>query len=338
MWLRFLSKGDEVLCVAAPQLLRLAGVVEPLDGVLANRLEHPEAFLGPADEALLDKRLEEIHVRIGHVLRDVEREAPGEDGQPCEQALLLRRQEAVRPLDRRPECLLARVGVPSPFEKVEPLTEALEDLARREHPRPCGCELDGEREVVERATELVHRLVAVRPGPRREERNGLRVAEWQNRVLDLPPDAEQFPARHEQLQVEAGLDERGKPRCGVDHLLQVVEEQQELALADVLPEPVLGAEGLGDLVRHECRVADRREADPENPRLELRNERRRRLEREPGLARATGPSQRQQSGAVLQQQSDLADLLLPTDERAGRPRQVRVEIVLSGGNSPSPSW
>ena len=52
------------------------------------------------------------------------------------------------------------------------------------------------------------------------------------------------------------------------HLLEVVEQQQQLALADVLGQFLLGAERLCDLLGHDGRVAQPREADPEDARLE----------------------------------------------------------------------
>jgi hypothetical protein len=170
----------------------------------------------------------------------------------------------------------------------------------------------------------VDRLVAVRPRPLGEQRDGLGIAKRKHRVVDFAPDAQQLATRHEQSQVRTPFDERGELRRGIDHLLEVVEEQQELPLADVLQEPVLRPERLRDLVRDQYRVAERRQADPEDARLELRNERGGGLDREPSLARAARSGQRQQPGAVLKQRRDLRDLRLPADERAGRPREIRV--------------
>jgi hypothetical protein len=75
---------------------------------------------------------------------------------------------------------------------------------------------------------------------------------------------------------------------GLDHLLEIVEQEQHLPFADVLGEPVLGTEGLRDRLRDEGRVPERREPDPEDARLELGDERSGRLEREPRLAGAAG--------------------------------------------------
>jgi hypothetical protein len=72
MRLRILDESEEVLRVAAAQLLALGRVVEPLDRILANRLEHPEAFAGSPHETLLDERLERVEVGIGDCLDHVE--------------------------------------------------------------------------------------------------------------------------------------------------------------------------------------------------------------------------------------------------------------------------
>ena len=50
--------------------------------------------------------------------------------------------------------------------------------------------------------------------------------------------------------------------AALDHLLEVVEDEQHLALADVVGEAVLGAERLPIVGEHERRVADRRQARP----------------------------------------------------------------------------
>ena len=67
------------------------------------------------------------------------------------------------PLDRRAQRLLARVGVPSSLEQVEPLRETLEDLRRREDARARGGQLDRERQVVQPPAELGDRLVRCEP-------------------------------------------------------------------------------------------------------------------------------------------------------------------------------
>ena len=111
---------------------------------------------------------------------------------------------------------------------------------------------------------------------------------------------------------------------GLDNLLEVVEQQQQLALGDVLGEPVLRPQRLRDRLGHERRVAQRRQADPEDPRLEGGHELGGGLEREPRLARAAGTREGDQARAVAKQSEQLIALARPADEGGGRSRQVRV--------------
>ena len=103
----------------------------------------------------------------------------------------MRGKQVVRPRDRRAQRLLARVGVATAGEEVEPLREPLEDLGRGERPRARGCQLNRERERVEAGAELgdLRRRLDLRPFG--EEGDGLR-SERRDRELDLALDAEQL--------------------------------------------------------------------------------------------------------------------------------------------------
>src|SRR5207249_9180566 len=76
----------------------------------------------------------------------------------------------------------------------------------------------------------------------------------------------------------------------------------------------------------------RSEADPEHPRLELRHQCRRGLDRKPRLARATRSGQGEQSGTVLEKRDDVLDLPVPADERARRVRQDRKSTRLNSSH------
>ncbi len=145
-------------------------------------------------------------------------------------------------------------------------------------------------------------------------------------------------ASDEQGEVGAGLEQRGELGRGLDDLLQVVEQEQQLPLADVFGEAVLDPERLRDRLGDERRVAKRGEPDPEDACLVLGNERGGRLEREPRLARAARAGEREEPRSLSTfAASRRARARGPTKELAGRGRFV-FEIVLSGGNVPSPSW
>ena len=89
-----------------------------------------------------------------------------------------------------------------------------------------------------------------------EERDRLGLGQRRHRVLDLALNAQQLTARDQHCEVGTGSKQRAELRSRVDHLLEVVEQEQQLPLADVLGEPVLGAQRLGDRLRDERGVAE----------------------------------------------------------------------------------
>ena len=100
----------------------------------------------------------------------------------------------------------------------------------------------------------------------------------------------------------------------------------------------MAPERLCDRLQEEGGISESGETDPENAVPVVGDERPRRLEREPCLARAAGAGQRHQPGAVSQQRDDLGHLALrPMKELAGCGRFV-FEIVFSGGKRTRPSW
>ena len=152
----------------------------------------------------------------------------------------------MRPLDRRAKRVLARFRIAAAFQEIEALGEPVQDLRRGEHTGASRGELDREREVVEAATELDRRVVRIEPAALTEKRYSLRLGERRHGVVDLAAHAEQLAAGHEQVEVRADLDERGEVGCDFDDLLQVVEQEQQLPLADVVGEAVRRPEGLPD--------------------------------------------------------------------------------------------
>src|SRR5207237_3440746 len=88
-------------------------------------------------------------------LRRVEGAAAREDCEPGEEALLVRAEEVVAPVERRPERLLVLGGVAAAAgEEREPVPEPRQKRHGRQELRPRGGELDREREPVEAAAEL----------------------------------------------------------------------------------------------------------------------------------------------------------------------------------------
>ena len=140
--------------MSIPTLVGLARPLETFERVLPNRFQHPVARIRKAHEALLDERLQGVELRACDFLGGLQRAAAGEDGEPPEEMPLHFREELVAPLDRRPQRLLAGVGVAAALQQVETLRQPLEDLEWRERLRSRRSELDGQREVVEAGAEL----------------------------------------------------------------------------------------------------------------------------------------------------------------------------------------
>ena len=152
----------------------------------------------------------------------------------------------MRPLDRRAKRVLARIRIAAAFQEIEALGESVQDLRRGEHSGASSGELDGEREIVEAATELGGRLVRIEPAPLTEKRYSLRLGEGRHGVVDFSAHAEQLAAGHEQVEVRADLDKRREVGCDSDYLLQVVEQEQQLPLADVVDKAVRRPKGPPD--------------------------------------------------------------------------------------------
>ena len=184
---------------------------------------------------------------------------------------------------------MAGIGVAASPEQVEALGQPSEDLRRGDRLRAGGSELDGQGQVVEAGTELGDLLARLYLGSLTEEGDGLGLGERGHRVLDLSLHAQELTAGDEERQGGAALEEGRELGRRLDDLLEVVEEEAELALADVLGETVLGAEGLGDRLGDESGVAEGGEPDPEDACLVLGDERCGRLQCEPRLPCAAGP-------------------------------------------------
>jgi hypothetical protein len=96
-------------------------------------------------------RLTLASVAVGaHRLGRLEREVPGEHGEPGEEGPFAWGQRRVAPVDRGPQRPLARRGrAAAGGEQREAVGEAVGDLFRRERPDPRRRQLDGEGETVE---------------------------------------------------------------------------------------------------------------------------------------------------------------------------------------------
>src|ERR671932_2521324 len=98
-----------MISVALTRRTTLTRRVELLDREVTDRLKHPITIrVAHADEALVDKRREDVQITIANTLDRVECRSACENAKPAEQGLLLFVEEIVAPFDRRPQCPLAR--------------------------------------------------------------------------------------------------------------------------------------------------------------------------------------------------------------------------------------
>ena len=201
---------------------------------------------------------------------------------------------------RRP---LARIGVAAAGEQVEALPQSLEDRGRREDLRAGGGQLDREGHLVEGSAESLHGVVGFGIGLREtracdEELDRVGLGERPHLELDLAADPETLAARREDRNVRTCLDEIGERGRRVDHLLEVVEDEEHLALADVVGEVVLRTERLRDLVGDQGGVADRCKLDPEGAGLVIAHQLRGSLDRQACLAGTARPGERHEPHAA----------------------------------------
>lgn len=199
--------------------------------------------------------------------------------------------------------------------------------------RPGDEQADG-LELAERLEiELAQPAREVQPLDLRESARVWRCRQAGHRVLLLARHVQGDACSDQAGKVRTATEQLGNDRACADHLLEVVEDEEDVALADLVRHEVDGRAGRvvhqpqrpGDRRRDQIRVADRLQGDEPHPvRMALRG-RRRDLEREPGLAGPAGSGERQQPGA-LEQGGGLGDLPLAPDERG----QLRRQIVRSG--------
>jgi len=154
--------------------------------------------------------------------------------------------------------------------------------------------------------------------------------ERRDRVLLLARHVENAATAGEHAQVRTCC-EKGVYRYGrIGHLLEVIEHQEHVALANVVHEPINSAaaaavrepERLRDRGGHEIRLGDRRQLHEEDAITIIGHRAACDLEAEPRLAGAARPGKRQQA-APLEELADLTDLALAAEEG----RQARRQIV-----------
>jgi hypothetical protein len=153
-------------------------------------------------------------------------------------------------------------------------------------------------------------------------------------MLAFRGDPEPHPARDQDLHPRTDREEVRDERGGIDHVLEVVEHEQEVSLPQHSRHPLeqrrvarpAHAERRDDGRGHERGVDDRAEGNEDDAVGEGVAHGRRGSQGEPRLADPTGASQGQESDIVpLQQVAGRGHLVLPPHQRRHRHRQPRAE-------------
>jgi hypothetical protein len=262
-------QAEEVLAVAAADQVQVAAGLQLLAGELPQGLQHPEPGLavggvGAADQRLVHQRGQPVDgvqpqpLRVADRLRRLDRPAAGEHRQPGEQPPLGGVEQVVAPGDGAAEGPLALREGPGPGgEDREALLQPGQHLLGRQDLGPGGRQLDRQRQAVEPDGDLRHGRGVLggeaEPGPHRlrpldEQPHGLgpaeglevgeplRVGQVQRRhqVLLLTAQRQRHAGGDQDLQRRRRAEEVLDHRPGLRHLLEVVDHQQQLLVAEVV--------------------------------------------------------------------------------------------------------
>ena len=336
------------LQVTITKVAELVGRLELLGGELADRLEHEvPRFVACArrlpNETLGDERQDLREISVAHLFDRRQRGAADEHREATKHALLGLVEQLVAPRDRSSQGALALVDVAGTRQDVEAGSETLEQRCRRQRRRSCGCQLDGEREVVEPRAKLGHRRpgldgVGARAGGASasvKELDGVGRDERLHREHVLAGDRERLTARREDQGVRAAAAHGCSDLCRcVDEVLAVVEEEKQTLSLHRTSDRVgqrparllVDVEDTGYGGGHEPTVPERGQGHPPDPVRKRVGELGGQLQREPRLPGPARPRQGQDTDSGLRGSlHEPGELLLAAEERRGRNREVRAE-------------
>jgi hypothetical protein len=216
----------------------LGRLVESFARVLTYRFEQAVPARRPVglDERASDQgveRLEDVEPR--DPLGGAERETSREDGQPSQEHALVVVEQVVAPVQRRAHRVLSSHVAPAACQDAELVVEPARQLGERHRAKTSGSELDRQRDAVEPGAHRVDRVDVVdRPWrPLLEQRPGAGAVEPRHRPRALGADAERFPARRQHLRPRRTCCDLGDDLSGgIDHVLAVVEHEEQVAVAD----------------------------------------------------------------------------------------------------------
>ena len=325
--------------------LFLAGLGEALLPVLADRLEH--------QEALVADRLEEARGRRGPQARraSASQTASAASSENCprrrraaQEPPALVAEQVVAPFDRRAERALALRGVARAAVRSGSARSSRASSASGERSlvRAAASSIASGRPSSRAADRLDRRvrLDASRRllGALDEERDRVGRASGSSGILVLAGDAQRRPAGREHAKARPRREELGNRRGRRQQVLEVVERAARARGHRTKPPRSSGAPiacAISDNTRSGS--VERSEGDPEDTVREGADELGCDLEREPGLARAAGPGERDEPSFSSRAASSASSRSRPRSGLAATGRFV-ASSVRSGGNSASPSW
>ncbi len=265
--------------------------------------------------------------------------AAREHRQPGEHLLLGLGQQPVRPVDRGGQALVPGLGVPRAAGQQVRVPQPVRDLRRAHRPGPGGGQLDRQRQPVQATTDVGHHASGgrrvgdvgpVRSGPIDEQDGRLLDRQRRHRPDLLAADSQHLPAGRQHRDPGAVRDDRlGQPGGVVEHVLAVVQHQQQLPPAQILDHGLLDRQPVPatDPQRRRHGVADRAavrqgcQFTPPHPVGEPGRLVPGDLLGQPGLADPARPGQRDQRRPAERRRHQ-RDLVAPPDEAGLPARQV----------------
>ena len=354
----------EMQCVKARERAELAAVGQFLHGVGMCRLEQPIAARGTRRIGDHERFVHELGdssdgfpFRERRVRHDAgggfQAEAAREHGQPPQHDAIGLGEQPMAPIESRAQRLVARQRrTAAAGEDVKPQIQSAGEPFYPERRRARGCKLDGERYAVEAAAdghdgsgvalaqvemrvggagardEEPHRIVAQRGREFRRLLGG--KLQRAQAIGAFPVETERLLTGGEDAGARHGAQQRLRfPRRRADHVLAVVEHQQEPTPAQCRGEPLRGpaagaalqAQGRVDGARDQLGIGQGRELRKPDTIGKLLEHRPRGLEPEPRLADTPGADHGHEA-VVAQELAQLPQLRLAADEIRHRRRQV----------------
>ncbi|HLW12350.1 MAG TPA: hypothetical protein VKU81_06600 [Casimicrobiaceae bacterium] len=341
----------------------VAGQFHPLCRIFTNCFQHPVVrvvHLHHHQRFFHESRHEVEHVRPieiiagGDRFRGFECKVARKNRKPPEQHALWLRQQLVAPVDQRAQRLLPRERCAvAARQQPETVIQAGGNGLDSDRAHASSGEFDRQRNAIQSVADLRdvrgvvlgqvkrrlrgHRSLdekpcGVRLGDFRKRGFALRIGndERRQRIRRLAANVQPLAAGRQELHARQRLQQfRCQFRAGVDQMLAVVEDEQQLAVSAMPGQRLrhgaarflLDPERRGHRLRHQFRVCERRKFDQPHAVGEIIKRVGRDLKRQARLAKAAGADDGDEPCSA-QQFPDLVQLTLAADERRHLLRQV----------------